>query len=856
MNCARFRAVTAALMACWAGGGSVDAAVDFARDIRPVLKARCYACHGALKQKAGLRLDTVEAMRKGGESGTVIAAHAALLLGKVTAENEADRMPPEGAPLTPAQIAALREWIGTGAPSPPDDQPETDPRAHWAFQPPQRVSPPEVTAEWNGNLIDKFVAARHAAHGMKPQPQASRSLWLRRVYFDAIGLPPSPDEIAAFVADKSACAEASVVDRLLAMPQFGERWARHFMDIWRYSDWWGLDAQLRYSQKHIWHWRDWIVASLNADKGYDRMVLEMLAADELCPDDRDALRATGFLCRSYYLFNRTTWLDEAVEHTSRAFMGLTMQCVKCHDHKYDPLEHTDYYRLRAVFEPYHVRLDAWPGESDFEKDGLPRAFDLHPEAPTHLHRRGDDKQPDTSRVIPPGIPVLFGELTVAPVSLPVTAHSPGLLGHVLKDQLEAAEREIDKLRAAAAKENAPSQKQLVAALLRPAVLRAAHAADIARTSDAADHAALCRVAASAEAQWKLAVAEAAEATAAQDSGTAAPDKKAEAEKKHKSADDALAKAREAAASPGEAYTPLRGALKALEGPTDSFDKNPNCYPATSTGRRLAFARWLASPDNPLTARVAVNHVWTRVFGESFVPDVSDFGRRCPPPLHQDVLDSLAAEFPVNGWKLKPLLRTMLTSRLYRSTSSAVGADPAAAAADPDNKFLWRMNAKRLESQAIRDGLLHMAGILDLKTGGPPVPVPAEENSRRRALYFQQHGELEDRFLGTFDNVSVFDCYRRRESVTPQQALALANSKTPRECADALEKRLASAADDRAFITAAFTAILCRPATAAEQEAALDSLTTLRAAGEKADPARARALFLHALMNHNDYVTLR
>ena len=231
---------------------SARAAVDYAKDIRPLLKARCYACHGALKQKSGLRLDTVAAMHKGGEDGDVIKQEAALLLEKVSAQKEDERMPPEGVRLTPEQIAALREWIQSGAAAPTNDQPEPDPRAHWAFQPPQRAALPEVAAEWNGNLIDKLAAARFAKLGLKPQPAAPRSLWLRRVYFDTIGLPPSLEEIAAFDADKSPDAEAKVVDRLLAMPQFGERWGRHFMDLWRYSDWWGLDAQLRHSQKHIW----------------------------------------------------------------------------------------------------------------------------------------------------------------------------------------------------------------------------------------------------------------------------------------------------------------------------------------------------------------------------------------------------------------------------------------------------------------------------------------------------------------------------------------------------------------------------------------------------------------------------
>ena len=266
--------------------------------------------------------------------------------------------------------------------------------------------------------------------------------------------------------------EQRVVDRLLGTPQYGERWARHFMDIWRYCDWYGLGAQLRHSQKHIWHWRDWIVESLNEDKGYDQMIVEMLAADELAPEDRDNLRATGFLARSYYLFNRTTWLDETIEHTSRAFLGVTMQCVKCHDHKYDPVEQTDYYRMRAIFEPLHVRLDPWQGETDFEKNGLPRVFDLHLDTPTYRHVRGDEKDEDKSKTMTPGIPEVleFAAFQPKSVKLPPAAANPVLLPFVLDDQLRAAERDaaaaqkaLDQARQALAKSPKPEPKRATTA---------------------------------------------------------------------------------------------------------------------------------------------------------------------------------------------------------------------------------------------------------------------------------------------------------------------------------------------------------------------------------------------------------
>ncbi|MBC8112908.1 MAG: DUF1549 domain-containing protein, partial [Candidatus Saccharimonas sp.] len=257
-------------------------------------------------------------------------------------------------------------------------------------------------------------------------------------------------ELDAFVADQSPQSYEAVVTRLLDSPQYGERWGRHWMDIWRYSDWWGLGAEVRNSQKHIWHWREWIIESLNADKGYDQMLREMLAADELYPNDLDRLRASGFLARQYFKFNRTSWLDETIEHTSKAMLGMTFNCAKCHDHKYDPFAQTDYYRLRALFEPYQVRTDLLPGESDFERDGLPRAFDCNLDAQTFLHVRGDDRNPDKSRVMEPAVPAFLSHAAwqVEPVSLPPEATQPGVRPFVVESYLKAADQTIVAARSA------------------------------------------------------------------------------------------------------------------------------------------------------------------------------------------------------------------------------------------------------------------------------------------------------------------------------------------------------------------------------------------------------------------------
>jgi hypothetical protein len=885
---------------CVAAAAVVGAEPDYAKEIKPLLKARCYACHGALKQKAELRLDAVALMRKGGESGDILEEANALLLEKVTATDKEERMPPEGTPLKPEEIARLKEWIAAGAPAPANEQPEEDPRRHWAYQPPRVATAVAGRADGTdgttgGGPIDSLIGARLKERGLTAQPPAAPEVWLRRVYLDLTGLPPTAGEVRTFLAENAAAPAAvngeapelwrRTVDRLLASPAYGERWARHFMDIWRYSDWYGLDGQLRHSQKHLWHWRDWIVEALNADKGYDRMIVEMLAADEAAPEDREALRATGFLARNYYLFNRTTWLDEVVEHTSRAFLGVTMQCVKCHDHKFDPISQVEYYRMRAVFEPYHVRLDPWPGETDLEKNGLPRAFDLQLEKPTYLHRRGDEKNEDKAHPLAPGVPAVlaFAEFQPKAVTLPAAASRPVLLPFVGEDRRRVAEGEIARAKSAvedagrkleearqgafgaagppttpAALEQAEAsvpvaEKALAAAELQPAVLRTLLAAERAEAGGmAAEPLEACKVAAAlAETEYQFSRAEAELAKARLAAAGAAKDKAAEAAKKLQAAEKAVADWKPRLASPGNRYPPLHVSLKALEGPEDKGSGEVQVYPATSTGRRLALAQWIANERNPLTARVLVNHIWLRHFGASLVPDVSDFGRRCPAPLQQDVLDTLAVDFMQHGWSLKRLHRAMVLSELYRRSSSNAGATAATLAADPDNACYWRMNPRRLESQAVRDAVLSVAGRLDLRMGGPGIDPASAEASPRRALYFTQTADVEHRFLAAFDNSNVLECYRRAESIMPQQALALANSKLARECAEALAKSMEKLGEAE-FIEQAFWTLLSRAPTDAERAACAASLGDFAALQSK----QGRALVLHALMNHNDFVTLR
>ena len=832
-------------------------AVDYVRDVKPILARRCVACHGVLKQKGGLRLDTATRVLRGAKSGAVVepgkSAESALI-DAVLGEEDL-RMPPEGEgeKLASEEVRVLRAWIDQGARPPAEEREQTDPRTHWAYRAPRRPEVPKVrNIGWIKNPIDAFLAATHEARGLEPVPRAERRVLLRRVSLDLTGLPPTPAEVKAFVEDPAEDAYERVVDRLLGSPQHGERWGRHWMDVWRYSDWDGFGAEVRESQPHIWRWRDWIVESINADKGYDRMVVEMLAADEAAPGDDQALRATGFLVRNWYKFNRNVWIDNTIEHTSKAFLGVTINCARCHDHKYDPISQVEYYRLRAFFEPHAIRAERLPGQSDTAKAGLACVYDAKLDEPTYLFTRGNEKDPEKSKPLKPGIPAVFGgaELGIAPVSFPIEVYSPGLRPFVREEVLAEARGELDRRAAELGKaaKGSPAaglaEKAQAAARAALTAAEARVAADLAKLAQPAraDAPLLARLAAMAERQAAYLKAEAAYARAdAALSAARASAKKpgvAEAEKQQAAARAALDAARIALAKTDDAYTPL--------GPT---------YPATSTGRRRALARWISARANPLAARVAVNHVWMRHFGAPLVPTVFDFGNNGKPPTHPELLDWLAVEFMDHGWSLKALHRLIVTSQAYQMRSTAEDASAADREGDPANLFLWRQNPRRMEAEAVRDNVLAVSGALDPAMGGPDLDPALGETSMRRSLYFRHAKEKRMVFLRLFDSPSVVSCYRRSESVVPQQALALVNSTLTLEKSRLLARTLSKAVGegdttDRRFVNEAFARILGRSANDQERG---ECLAFLAAEGDK---QAARADLVHVLFNHNDFVTIR
>ena len=816
-------------------------AVDYATQIKPLLKQKCYACHGGLKQKAGLRLDTVALMLKGGESGSA----AKLIIERVTATDEHERMPQQAAALTTGQIALLRTWIDAGASGIANEMPEADPQQHWAFQ---SVKRPALPKFGGGNPIDAFVNEALAAKQLTPLPEAARSTLLRRVYVDLIGLPPTREELQAFLADASPDAYERVVDRLLNDPRHGERWARHWMDVWRYSDWYGRRSanDVWNSAPQIWRWRDWIVNALNADKGYDRMLSEMLAADEIAPLDDEAGVATGFLIRNWYALNPNQWMRDTIEHTGKAFLGLTFNCAHCHDHKYDPISHEDYFRFRAIFEPLGIRQDRWPGEADpgpFQeyqyvtlrkpnRVGAVRVFDKLPDAKTWFYTGGDERNRVESKApLTAGVPAFLGSLLIQPVSLPQGSVHPGLRPAIQETELTQRLKAVTKAEEdLLALNTSKARAALMAARAELASSIARIAADQAKASGTPDVFKLALKAAAAQRDAAVAAAQSTLMNAEHLAALADEKGREAAMKAVAAAKSAVTKAeaeRDKPKSP-ESYTPMT-----------------MTHPNQSTGRRKALAEWLTRRDHPLTARVAVNHLWMRHFQEPLVPSVFDFGRNGKPPTHPALLDWLAAELMENGWSMRNLHRLIVTSDAYRRASHSAVASEANLQRDPDNHFLWHMNPSRMEAEVVRDSVLHLAGALDTEFGGQELENTESESSMRRSLYFSCHPETGGRstMAAMFDAPEPTDCYRRTSSVLPQQALVLTNSKLVHDHSAALVRCIGADAPD--FITAAFEHVLSRTPTEIELVSCHDFLKQ----GSKESLVR-------VLLNHNDFVTVR
>ena len=883
-----------ATLAVWICFFSGAGAADYLSEIKPLLREKCLACHGSLKQKAGLRLDTAELIRKGGKSGPALVVGKpgeSIIMQRVRHAGKDERMPQEAAALSIEEIDLLSDWIAAGASAPANEKPEADPADHWSFRKIERPALPTVDGPVR-NEIDHFILAKLKEKKLTPAKPASKQVLLRRLYLDLAGVPPTREELHAFLDDTSSTAYETVVDRLLADPRYGERWGRHWMDVWRYSDWYGRRSvpDVRNSYPGIWRWRDWIIKSLNDDKPYDRMIVEMLAADEIAPEDDETIVATGFLVRNWFALNSDQWRRDQVEHTGKAFLGLTLNCAHCHDHKYDPISQREYFAFRAFFEPIELRQDRVPGgghidryvpyvpgTSSLRKPGPPvlaRVFDDGFDIATRMYSGGDTRNliEDEPPVAPAAPAIVGGDLIeITPVELPEVAAYPGLKEFVRQEELEKREKAL------IAAHTSKDSKRIAAAEMDLQALRARIAADQANFEGVpGEIETLSKNAAKLERTAHVLLARIEVFDAEQVIPAAETDlKNAVDDKAKKKSAEALKKAK---ANLAAARKKLASATKNKERTDSDYSPLSPSYHNKSTGRRTALANWIASGENPLTARVAVNHLWSRHFRKPLAEPVYDLGRRGTAPTHPELIDWLAAEFIESGWSMKHLHRLIVTSQAYRMRSSADETTNANLAEDQDNRFLWRFRRSQAEAEVIRDSILHTSGRLDPKSGGPAISNKKADTVLRRTLYFETYPEAGGKgaMAALFDAPDPCDCYARTSTIVPQQALAIFNNPLTLTSSRVLARKLDQQfPGENEFVTAAFESVLSRRPSREEQAAcrgflvkqknlyhsaietkSLETKTGLGVPPSNDPQLRSRETLVQTLFGHSDFLTLQ
>ncbi len=829
------------------------AAPDFDREVRPLLQAKCVRCHGGERTRASLDVRARSGLLRGGDEGPAVvpgSPEKSLLWIHVAS----DKMPPGKDKLTSAQKKLLRAWIvggaaGKDAPAlPPAPVLSAADRDFWAFKPPVRPAVPAIRqlSRARGPL-DVFLLARLEKAGLTFSPEVDRRALLRRATLAMTGLPPTPDEVKAFVADDCPDAWERVVDRLLASPAYGERWGRHWLDVAGYADSEGiLDAD--YVRSDAWRYRDYVIRAFNADKPYDRFLQEQLAGDELAdywsayqrekklpPAVVEGLIATGFLrCASdtsrpdfvaiknapgYYFQT----LDDTVKIVASATLGLTLGCAKCHAHKFDPIPHREYYQVQAIFAGAY-RPSQWVPQVQRRLLQASR----HEEEVAARHNAAVAATVAGLRKKQAGL--------VAELSRRLFEARLAALPAVLRDDVRAA------LAAVPAKRT-EVQRYLASkfdAELRPQ--GPARKRELAKAFPA-EQPALRALALAIEAEQKkqLAFPEL----------RALYDLPGEGKTRLLRRGDYL--------SPGAEVGP--GVLTVLATP-EPFRWAPPGKEARTSGRRLAFARWLTQPDHPLTARVMVNRLWMHHFGEGLVSTPENFGRSGALPTHPELLDWLATELVRSGWSIKHVHRLILLSTAYRQTS-ALDVDHHAHArkVDPDNRLLWRQRLRRLEAEALRDAILAVSGTLDARKFGPPVPMvrhstgevvtPAGPAGNRRSVYLQVRRSQPLTILRAFDQPAIeTNCTRRPSSTVVSQALVLLNSDFLTAQGEALAARLQADNPAGEAVQLAFG----RPATPRERGLLNDFLTkqTARYGGPDAR-RRALADLCQMLLSANEFV---
>jgi cytochrome c553 len=943
---------------------------------RAVLEARCIECHGSDAQESSLRLDSRAGILRGGDFGPAAVdgkADRSELLRRIKTTNPEQMMPPDGERLAAEEVAALAAWIEAGLPWPgreeePADATARDPRLdHWAWQPIVKPAVPPAVDEFatrpgvepDRNPIDCFIRVKLAEQGLAPSPAADRATLIRRLSFDLIGLPPTPDEIAAFVADPDPQAYEKLVDRLLASPRYGERWARHWLDVVHYGDTHGYDKDK--PRPHAWPYRDYVIRAFNADKPYARFIEEQVAGDVLYPDTLDGYEATGFIAAGPWDLIGHTEVpetktdgkiarhldrDDMVANTIGTFASVTIHCAQCHNHKFDPITQDDYYSLQAVFaaldredRPYHVDPAVRAAhaavttrkaslekrqkelEAEITKAAGPRLAELNKAIAAKPAAKGGNPgdafgyhsavapSPDEAkwlqldlgqehdlreivlypcyddfnsigagfgfprryRVEVSNDPAFAADATVVSAHDTSDAPAPGTVPQRLATTTKGRYVRITATRLA------PRKNDFIFALAEVRVI-AADGKDVAggavvtsldsieapprwQRKNVVDgqspHVAVDELAALKAEREELLAKTRDPAVAAELDQVKADLKAVDEERKQLPVMSTVytATARKRGGTPRSIHVLSRGnvlspthevgpgalsLLKAVEPvalesrfdlPTDHAEGD----------RRVALARWLADPKNPLTWRSIVNRVWHYHFGQGIVATPSDFGRMGSPPSHPDLLDWLATEFRDGGGSLKALHRLIVSSATYRQASADI---EAYAAIDSDNAFVWRQNRRKLEAEAVRDAVLAVAGTLDLTMGGPGWQDFKIEHPQHSPHYRYDLADPEDkatwrrgvyRFIvrsQTQPFMTVLDCAdpsmrveKRNQSISALQALALLNNgfmtTQARHFAARVEREAGS--DVAAQVDTAMRLAIGRPATA-DERAALVPLT--------------------------------
>ncbi len=732
----------------------------FEAKIRPVLIESCYECHStsADKKKGGLVVDSRGALQQGGDTGPAVVPgdlHGSLLWTAVSYEDPDYEMPPDG--KLPADVVEdFRRWILMGAPDPRDGE-GMEPRGEidieegrnfWAFQEPVLPNPPEVgSEEWMGSDIDRFALAKLEAEGLEPAPAADPATLLRRLTFDLTGLPPTPEEVVAFIKAWQETPEeayALAVEDLLDRPQFGERWGRHWLDVARYAESSGKESNATFP--HAWRYRDYVIDAFNEDKPYDRFLMEQIAGD-LLPVKSDSqwqenLIATGFLAlgpkslpqRNPLLFQMDL-VDEQIDTLTQSMLGLTVACARCHDHKFDPIPAADYYAMAGIFlstETYFGTVSGVQNRRATELIRLPLEDEQHarsglsPERVAQLKRQIEEAETGLAELRREAFQARFAQRSNM-------AMEPGAGG--------------------ASNDNGDLQRQVLRATARLSNLKAQLNGV---SEDGTPH------------TLAMGVQEAFRPRDARLLGRGEVDK------------------------PGPVVP--RGFVQVLDHP-----ETPE-IPRDSSGR-LELAQWVASPRHPLTARVMANRIWAHLFGKGLVGTLDNFGATGQVPTHPELLDHLALSFVEQGWSVKALIREIVHSQTYRLSATF---DSSNYVEDPDNQFLWRANTRRLEAEAIRDAMLSASGLLDrARPLGSPVARVGDTNvgvrvgasqlqppSRHRSVYLPIVRDLVPESLSLFDFAEPSMVMGVRETTNvPSQALYLMNNDTVAAQAEAFGRML-------------------------------------------------------------------